>query len=59
MSEPADFWGYSTPSQAEGERDPEGGEHPDVDRSTPSQAEGERIADEEAPRPSGDAPRHS
>ncbi|MDN3296061.1 hypothetical protein QWM81_18760 [Streptomyces ficellus] len=44
MSDP---WGYPTPSQAEGEREPDVDEHPDVARSTPSQAEGERAAEEE------------
>jgi hypothetical protein len=43
MSDP---YSYSTPSQAEGEREPEPGndQHPDVARTTPSQAEGERAA---------------
>jgi hypothetical protein len=41
----SDAWDYPTPSQAEGERDPDTDEHPDVARSTPSQAEGERTAD--------------
>ncbi|MET9800969.1 hypothetical protein [Streptomyces sp. NPDC006368] len=44
MSDP---WGYPTPSQAEGEREPGVDEHPDVARSTPSQAEGERTAETE------------
>ncbi|MFJ8649400.1 hypothetical protein ACIRNI_25170 [Streptomyces sp. NPDC093546] len=46
MSDP---YGYPTPSQAEGEREPEPGndQHPDVARSTPSQAEGERTAETE------------
>ncbi|MFD3356897.1 hypothetical protein [Streptomyces fradiae] len=47
MSDP---WGYPTPSQAEGEREPDApgvAEHPDVARTTPSQAEGERTAEEE------------
>ncbi|WP_175407144.1 hypothetical protein [Streptomyces sp. TRM64462] len=44
MSDP---WGYPTPSQAEGEREPAVDEHPDVARTTPSQAEGERLPDGE------------
>ncbi|URM92845.1 hypothetical protein LUW75_03605 [Streptomyces sp. MRC013] len=48
MNDPmSDPWGYPTPSQAEGERDPDAQEHPDVARTTPSQAEGERFAEEE------------
>lgn len=47
----SDVWDYPTPSQAEGEREPDPDEHPDehpdVARSTPSQAEGERGAEEE------------
>ncbi|CAL9561232.1 hypothetical protein [Streptomyces thermolilacinus] len=47
MSDPlSDAWGYPTPSQAEGEREPDVQEHPDVARTTPSQAEGERAAEE-------------
>ncbi|WP_181160510.1 MULTISPECIES: hypothetical protein [Streptomyces] len=46
MTEPVDPWDYSTPSQAEGEREADGaGGGPEVVRSTPSQAEGERIAE--------------
>ncbi|MFV2120515.1 hypothetical protein ACE14D_19590 [Streptomyces sp. Act-28] len=43
----SDAWGYPTPSQAEGEREPGVDEHPDVARTTPSQAEGERPAEED------------
>ncbi|MER7830660.1 hypothetical protein [Streptomyces sp. NPDC095602] len=47
MTDPmSDAWGYPTPSQAEGEREPDVQEHPDVARTTPSQAEGERVAEE-------------
>lgn len=47
MNDPmSDAWGYPTPSQAEGEREPDVDEHPDVARTTPSQAEGERSAEE-------------
>lgn len=47
MSDPmSDPWGYPTPSQAEGEREPDVQEHPDVARTTPSQAEGERTTEE-------------
>ncbi|MFI6104683.1 hypothetical protein [Streptomyces sp. NPDC051310] len=52
MSDP---YSYSTPSQAEGEREPEPGndQHPDVARTTPSQAEGERAAETEEPEGEG------
>ncbi|MEV5446764.1 hypothetical protein AB0N23_30100 [Streptomyces sp. NPDC052644] len=47
MTDPmSDAWGYPTPSQAEGEREADVQEHPDVARTTPSQAEGERVAEE-------------
>ncbi|WP_208902408.1 hypothetical protein [Streptomyces incarnatus] len=38
----------STPSQAEGEREPGGAEAEQPPRTTPSQAEGEDTADENA-----------
>lgn len=45
-----------TPSQAEGEREPDtetageqaASEHPDTPRTTPSQAEGERVEEDES-----------
>ncbi|EHN73316.1 hypothetical protein ACWDF1_29925 [Streptomyces coelicoflavus] len=47
MSEP-------TPSQAEGERDDDQNDAPEVPHTTPSQAEGEREEDETAPGSPGD-----
>ncbi|HET6633950.1 MAG TPA: hypothetical protein VFH77_02875 [Streptomyces sp.] len=40
-----------TPSQAEGERDSEQDEHPDVPRTTPSKAEGERDDEDDTQGP--------
>jgi hypothetical protein len=63
MSDPmSDPWGYPTPSQAEGEREPDVpgvAEHPDVARTTPSQAEGERTTEERETAPPDEESRRS